>query len=76
MTAKIHTLTQLEKQHRQETEEEENLDTNIDSIGRSGDLSPTQIERLKGKNRRGNKITQPSQINTRSRKGSSIASAQ
>ncbi|KAG5599687.1 hypothetical protein H5410_031057 [Solanum commersonii] len=66
----INSPTQQEKQQKQDKEEEECIEANIESIGRSGDLSPTQIERLKVNNKRGFKINQPSQIHTRSRKGS------
>jgi len=52
------------------------MDANIDSIGRSEDLSPKQIERLKGIDKRGSKHNQPSQIKTRSRMGSSLSSHQ
>ncbi|KAG5631918.1 hypothetical protein H5410_003635 [Solanum commersonii] len=41
------------------------MDANIDNIGRNGDLSPTQIERLKGRNKRGSKQNQSSQIKSR-----------
>ncbi|KAH0692608.1 hypothetical protein KY285_019705 [Solanum tuberosum] len=66
----INSPTQQEKQQQQDNEEDECIEANIESIGRSGDLSPTQIERLKVNNKRGIKINQPSQIHTRSRKGS------
>jgi len=73
---KTHITKQEEKQHQQDTEEEDNMDANIDSIGRSEDLSPKQIERLKGIDKRGSKHNQPSQIKTRSRMGSSLSSHQ
>ncbi|KAG5585127.1 hypothetical protein H5410_045561 [Solanum commersonii] len=56
---KTHTTKQQEKQHQQDTEVEDNMDANIDSIGRSGDLSPKQIERLKGRDKIGSKHNQP-----------------
>ncbi|XP_049348182.1 uncharacterized protein LOC125812750 [Solanum verrucosum] len=46
---KIHTIKQQEKQHQQDTEEEGNMDANIDNIDRSGDLSPKADRKIKGK---------------------------
>ncbi|KAH0660041.1 hypothetical protein KY285_028647 [Solanum tuberosum] len=73
---KIHTLTTQEKQQKQDREDDESLEANIDNIRRSGNLSPTQIERLKVKNKRGIRLNHSSQINTRSKKGSSFTSDQ
>ncbi|KAH0650565.1 hypothetical protein KY284_030477 [Solanum tuberosum] len=72
----INSPTQQEKQQKQDNKEDESIEANIESIGKSGDLSPTQIKRLKVNNKRGIKINQPSQIHTRNRKESSFLTDQ
>uniref|UniRef100_A0A0V0HWA5 Putative ovule protein n=1 Tax=Solanum chacoense TaxID=4108 RepID=A0A0V0HWA5_SOLCH len=66
----IDKLTEQEKTKKKDTEEDECMQRNIESIGREGDLSPRQINQLQGKNKKGEKLQTQSQINTRSKKGS------
>ncbi|KAG5589440.1 hypothetical protein H5410_039954 [Solanum commersonii] len=49
---KIDKLSEQERIELQEREETENMDKNIDDIGREGDLSPKQISYLKGKSKK------------------------
>ncbi|KAG5581128.1 hypothetical protein H5410_051755 [Solanum commersonii] len=46
---KIDKLSEKERIEIQKREEDENMDRNIDDIGRKGDLSPRKINHLKGK---------------------------
>ncbi|KAG5613744.1 hypothetical protein H5410_013568 [Solanum commersonii] len=66
----INKLTKQEKTKKNDTEKDECMQRNIESIGREGDLSPRQINQLQGKNKKGEKLQAQSQINTRSKKGS------
>ncbi|KAH0720014.1 hypothetical protein KY284_005044 [Solanum tuberosum] len=53
---KIDKLSEQERIELQEREEDETMDKNIDDIGRECDLSPRQINHLKGKSKKGAKI--------------------
>ncbi|KAH0660268.1 hypothetical protein KY285_028885 [Solanum tuberosum] len=66
----IDKLTEQEKTKKKDTKEDECMERNIESIGRERDLSPRQINQLQGKNMKGEKLQTQSQINTRSKKGS------
>ncbi|KAK6782491.1 hypothetical protein RDI58_020287 [Solanum bulbocastanum] len=69
-TPAIDKLTEQEKKKKKDTKEDECIERNIESIGREGDLSPRQTKQLHGKNKKGEKLQTQSQINTRSKKGS------
>ncbi|KAH0778496.1 hypothetical protein KY290_004923 [Solanum tuberosum] len=49
---KIDKLSEQERIELQEREEDETMDRNIDDIGRECDLSPRQINHLKGKSKK------------------------
>uniref|UniRef100_M1DG36 Uncharacterized protein n=1 Tax=Solanum tuberosum TaxID=4113 RepID=M1DG36_SOLTU len=70
----IDKLTEQEKTNKKDTKEDECMERNIESIGREGDLSPWQINQLRGKNKKWEKLQTQSQINTRSKKGSTSTS--
>ncbi|KAH0637781.1 hypothetical protein KY285_037453 [Solanum tuberosum] len=53
---KIDKLSEKERIEIQKREEDENIDRNIDDIGRKGDLSPRKINHLKGKSKKGTSL--------------------
>jgi len=72
---KIKTFTAKELSDKQNSEEDESIDINVEYVSKNGDLSPRQIDNLKSKMKKNTKQVQSqSQINTRSKKGSSFTS--
>ncbi|WMV59325.1 hypothetical protein MTR67_052710 [Solanum verrucosum] len=71
----VNTTSDKENNDKQNSEEDERIDVNIEYVSKNGDLSPRQIDNLKSKSKRSAKQVQTqSQINTRSKKGSSFTS--
>uniref|UniRef100_M1DG94 Uncharacterized protein n=1 Tax=Solanum tuberosum TaxID=4113 RepID=M1DG94_SOLTU len=67
----INTMSDKESNDKQKSEEDENIDVNVEYVSKNGDLSPRQINKLKSKSKRSAKhIQTQSQINTMSKNGS------